>query len=164
MRRSRGCARRRIASRASPPSRRPARCSPSTTTRTRTRRRPGRTAERAMARLRIATRGSALAVAPSSLVAQALARALGVETELVRIRTEGDRLQHAPPAAVGGKGLFVKELEEALLDGRADLAVHSAKDLPAKIAPGLALAAFPERGDARDALVGSPLDALRPGA
>jgi hydroxymethylbilane synthase len=117
-----------------------------------------------VARLRIATRGSALAVAQSGLVARAVERALGVDTELVRIRTEGDRLQQGSLALLGGKGLFVKELEEALLDGRADLAVHSAKDLPAYVAAGLALAAFPERADPRDALVGSRFDALRAGA
>lgn len=100
----------------------------------------------------------------SGLVARAVERVLGVETELVRIRTEGDRLQQGSLAALGGKGLFVKELEEALLDGRADFAVHSAKDLPARIAPGLVLAAFPERADPRDALVGSRFDALRAGA
>ena len=117
-----------------------------------------------MPRLRIATRGSALAVAQSGLVARSIERALGVETELVRIRTTGDRLQQGPLAPLGGKGLFVKELEEALLDGRAELAVHSAKDLPAALAPGLALAAFPERGDPRDALVGVTFEALRRGA
>ncbi|HEX2485980.1 MAG TPA: hydroxymethylbilane synthase [Myxococcota bacterium] len=117
-----------------------------------------------MARLRIATRGSALAVAQSSLVARAIERALGVETELVRIKTSGDRMPNVSLAGVGGKGLFVKELEEALLEGGADLAVHSAKDLPARLAPGLALAALPERGDPRDALVGSTFEALRPGA
>lgn len=117
-----------------------------------------------MARLRIATRGSPLAVAQSGLVARAVERALRVETELVRIRTTGDRLQQGPLAPVGGKGLFVKELEEALLDGRAELAVHSAKDLPARLAPGLTLAAFPERGDPRDALVGATFESLRPGA
>jgi hydroxymethylbilane synthase len=116
-----------------------------------------------VARLRIATRGSPLAVAQSGLVARALEQALGVETELVRIQTTGDRLR-GPLAAVGGKGLFVKEVEEALLDGRAELAVHSAKDLPARLAPGLLLAAFPERGDPRDALVGACFDALPAGA
>jgi hydroxymethylbilane synthase len=105
--------------------------------------------------LRIATRASALAVAQSKLVAEALERALGVRVELERVRTRGDRIQDAPLAGVGGKGLFVKELEEALLAGRADLAVHSAKDLPAELAPGTALAAFPERADPRDALVAS---------
>jgi len=105
--------------------------------------------------LRIATRASALAVAQSKLVAAAVERALGVRTELELVRTSGDRIQDTPLAALGGKGLFVKELEEALLAGRADLAVHSAKDLPALLAPGTALAAFPERADARDALVGA---------
>jgi hydroxymethylbilane synthase len=74
--------------------------------------------------------------------------------ELVTVRTSGDRLADVSLAKIGGKGLFVKEIEEALLDGRADLAVHSAKDLPAKTADGLVLAAFPERADPRDALVG----------
>jgi hydroxymethylbilane synthase len=105
--------------------------------------------------LRIATRASALAVAQSRQVAGALERALGVRAELVEIRTSGDRIQNAPLAAIGGKGLFVKELEEALLAGRADLAVHSAKDLPAGLAPGSVLAAFPERVDPRDALLGA---------
>ena len=107
-----------------------------------------------MSVLRIATRASALAVAQSRQVAGALERALGVRAELVEIRTSGDRIQNAPLAAIGGKGLFVKELEEALLAGRADLAVHSAKDLPATLAPGSVLAAFPERVDPRDALLG----------
>ncbi len=79
--------------------------------------------------------------------------ALGVAVELVTVRTSGDRLADVSLAKIGGKGLFVKEIEEALLDGRADLAVHSAKDLPARIAEGLVLAAFPERADPRDALV-----------
>jgi hydroxymethylbilane synthase len=105
--------------------------------------------------LRIATRASALAVAQTKLVAAALERAAGVRTELVEVRTEGDRVQDKALAAIGGKGLFVKELEEALLAGRADLAVHSAKDLPAALAPGTVLAAFPERVDARDALIGA---------
>ena len=106
-----------------------------------------------MNRVRIATRGSALALAQSGWVAERIAAALGVETELVPVRTTGDRIQDRSLAKVGGKGLFVKEVEEALLEGRADLAVHSAKDLPPETAPGLALAAFPERADFRDALV-----------
>ncbi len=112
-----------------------------------------------MKRVRIATRGSALALAQSGVVARAVAEALGCETELVPIVTSGDRLADTPLARVGGKGLFVKEIEEALLDGRADLAVHSAKDLPAATAPGLVLAAFPVRGDPRDALVARELGA-----
>jgi hydroxymethylbilane synthase len=106
-----------------------------------------------MRRIRIATRRSALALAQSGAVARALGEALGCETELVPLVTSGDRLADAPLARIGGKGLFVKEIEEALLDGRADLAVHSAKDLPAGTSPGLALAAFPKRADPRDALI-----------
>jgi hydroxymethylbilane synthase len=79
---------------------------------------------------------------------------LGVEVVLVPIQTTGDRIQDVSLAKVGGKGLFVKEIEEALLDGRADIAVHSAKDLPAAVPQGLSFVAFPERADPRDALVG----------
>ena len=106
-----------------------------------------------MSLVRIATRASDLALAQARSVAARVERALGVSTELVLVTTSGDRLQHVKLAEVGGKGLFVKEIEEALLDGRADLAVHSAKDLPAALAPGLVLAACPERADPRDALV-----------
>jgi hydroxymethylbilane synthase len=104
-------------------------------------------------RLRLATRGSRLALAQSGMVARRVEAALGVAVELVAVKTSGDRLADVSLAKIGGKGLFVKEIEEALLDGRADFAVHSAKDLPARIAPGLVLAAFPERADPRDALV-----------
>jgi hydroxymethylbilane synthase len=107
-----------------------------------------------MSRLRIATRGSRLALAQTGLVARRIEKGLGVETEMVEIRTTGDRIQNVSLAKIGGKGLFIKEIEEALLEGRADLAIHSAKDLPAAIAPGLVLAAFPERADPRDALIG----------
>ncbi len=121
-----------------------------------------------MTTLRVATRGSDLALAQARATAKRVGATLGVETELVIIKTTGDRLQHVSLAKVGGKGLFVKEIEEALLDGRADLAVHSAKDLPAQLAPGLVLAAFPERVDPRDALVGrhrgARLEDLPPGA
>ncbi len=119
-------------------------------------------------KVRIATRRSDLALVQARRVAAALSDALGVETELVPLETTGDRLKDAHLAEVGGKGLFVKEIEQALLDRRADVAVHSAKDLPAELAPGLVLAAFPERADPRDALVsrtrGTRLDALPEGA
>ena len=105
-----------------------------------------------MTSLRIATRGSRLALAQSGLVAAAL-REHGMPAELLTVRTSGDRLR-GPLHTSGGKGLFVKEIEEALLEDRADLAVHSAKDLPARSAPGLAVVAVPPRADARDALVG----------
>jgi hydroxymethylbilane synthase len=119
-----------------------------------------------MSRVRIATRASRLALAQSEQVARAIEARLGVGTELVALRTTGDRLADVPLARVGGKGLFVKELEEALLDGRADLAVHSAKDLPAHLPEGLALVACPERGDPRDACLagGRGLSALPHGA
>jgi hydroxymethylbilane synthase len=116
--------------------------------------------------IRLGTRGSALAVAQSSMIADRL-RALGAEVEMVTIRTEGDRLAERRLAEIGGKGLFVKELEDALLRKEVDLAVHSLKDLPAEIPAGLTMAAYPEREDARDLLVahaGGGLDALREGA
>ena len=119
-------------------------------------------------RVRIGTRGSRLALRQAELVAEALQRARpGLEVELVPIRTAGDRLDTAHLATVGGKGLFVKEIEEALRDGRVELAVHSLKDLPADLPEGLTLAAFPERDDPRDALVsrsGESLAALPRGA
>ncbi|HEY7518356.1 MAG TPA: hydroxymethylbilane synthase [Methylomirabilota bacterium] len=102
--------------------------------------------------MRLATRGSALALAQARSVADRLA-AVGIPVEVVAMRTEGDRLAEARLAAVGGKGLFVREIEEALLRGDVDVAVHSLKDLPAELPRGLALAAFPERADAHDVLV-----------
>jgi hydroxymethylbilane synthase len=100
------------------------------------------------------------------LVADAL-RAQGADVEIVPLRTEGDRRLTARLAEIGGKGLFVREIEEALLDGRADFAVHSLKDLPVDVPDGLTLAAFPERGAAHDVLVsrhGGGLAGLRAGA
>ena len=111
--------------------------------------------------LRIATRGTPLA----RWQAERVATLLGDDAELVVVTTSGDARPDTPIAAMGGTGVFVKEVEVAVLDGRADVAVHSAKDLPSSIPPdGLVLAAFPERADARDALVGSTLAALAPGA
>lgn len=103
--------------------------------------------------VRIATRGSDLALWQARYVAGRIERELKRPTELVVLKTTGDRIQNVSLAKIGGKGLFVKEIEEALLAERADVAVHSAKDLPAVLAPGLVLAAFPERADSRDALV-----------
>jgi hydroxymethylbilane synthase len=100
--------------------------------------------------IRIGTRGSVLALIQARVVADALA---GVETAIVPMRTEGDRLAEARLAVVGGKGLFVREIEEAVLRGQVDVAVHSLKDLPAESPPGLMLAAFPAREDPRDVLV-----------
>jgi len=102
--------------------------------------------------LKLGTRGSPLALAQARIVAARL-RTLGAEVEIVPMRTEGDRLLDAHLASVGGKGLFVTEIEEALLGGGLDLAVHSLKDLPAELPVGLTLAAFAERDDPRDVLV-----------
>ncbi|HEV8651267.1 MAG TPA: hydroxymethylbilane synthase [Actinomycetes bacterium] len=104
--------------------------------------------------IRIATRGSALALAQSRLVADGLATAWpGLQVVIVPVVTEGDRRRDVPTTALGGKGVFTAAVQEAVLDGRADLAVHSAKDLPAAQVPGLVLAAVPEREDPRDVLV-----------
>jgi hydroxymethylbilane synthase len=84
--------------------------------------------------------------------------------ELVVVDTQGDRRLDVPIYELGGKGVFAKEVQAAVLDGRADLAVHSAKDLPSVSVPGLVIAAVPERGDPRDALVGSALADLPQGA
>lgn len=113
--------------------------------------------------LRVATRGSTLALTQTSSVVDSL-RAGGVEAETLIVETTGDRRSDVPIHSMGGTGVFVKEIEEALLDGRADVAVHSAKDLPSQLPDGLAIAAVPERADARDALVGSTLDDLAVGA
>ena len=99
----------------------------------------------------IASRGSQLALWQAQWVREQLARA-GHESRIEVIKTTGDKITEVPLAQVGGKGLFTKEIEEALLDGRADLAVHSLKDLPTELPAGLVLAAVPEREDARDAI------------
>src|SRR5947209_4125204 len=99
--------------------------------------------------LRIATRKSALALWQAERIKSLLAE----PAELVPMSTEGDRIPDRSLAEVGGKGLFVKELEQALSEGRADLAVHSAKDVPYALPEGFALSAFPLREDPRDALV-----------
>jgi hydroxymethylbilane synthase len=106
--------------------------------------------------MRIGTRGSPLALVQARTVAARLAVALGVNEqaiELVVIRTSGDMIQDRPLAEEGGKGLFTKEIEEALKDGRIDLAVHSAKDMPTILPAGLMLAACLEREDARDVFI-----------
>lgn len=104
-------------------------------------------------KLRIATRGSALALRQTEIVTEALRTVYpSLVIELVVVRTAGDQNQHAPVSQLGD-GAFVRGVEAALLDGRADLAVHSAKDIPTGEVPGLVIAAFLERGDARDVLV-----------
>lgn len=112
--------------------------------------------------LRVATRGSALARWQAAYIAGLLQHVVYVEPLVVA--TEGDRQVETPISAIGGKGVFVKEVQAAVLDGRADLAVHSAKDLPAVTPEGLVLAAVPRRGDPRDVLVGCRLVNLPEGA
>lgn len=128
-----------------------------------------------MTRLRIGTRGSALALWQANHIADRLAHLHGVETELVRIRTAGDRMQSAPVAQInemiggesGEKGIFIKALEDALLARTIDLAVHSMKDVPTEIPDGLVFPAITRREDPRDCLIsrsGRSLKGLPPGA
>lgn len=119
--------------------------------------------------LRVGTRGSALAVAQTQQVADALTERTGVPTEIVRVTTHGD-VNRASLSTLGGTGVFATELRDALLAGECDLVVHSLKDLPTAPAPGLEIAAYPVRVDPRDALCsaggadGLGLDALPQGA
>src|SRR4029450_14044454 len=111
-----------------------------------------------MAALKLGTRGSKLALTQAGLVRDAVARAVSAlaapdAIEIVVIKTTGDAIQDRPLSEAGGKGLFVKEIEEALLAGRIDAAVHSMKDMPTAQPVGLLIAAFLAREDARDVLI-----------
>lgn len=118
-----------------------------------------------MTLLRIATRGSAQARTQAEVVARQLREAHpGLEVELVFVETTGDRRTDVPLHEIGGQGVFVREVQRAVLDGRADLAVHSAKDLPSVSADGLVIAAITARRDPRDALIGRTLAELDEGA
>jgi hydroxymethylbilane synthase len=113
--------------------------------------------------VRIGTRASKLALAQAGLVRAMIARALGGDLAacpLIEITTSGDRIQDRPLTDAGGKGLFTKEIEEALLNGRIDCAVHSLKDMPADAPEGLVIAAIPEREDPRDAFLSHRFDRL----
>jgi hydroxymethylbilane synthase len=122
----------------------------------------------AMRTIRIGTRGSKLALTQAGWVKRKLAdRHPGLKVEIVTIKTSGDRFLETPIQAVGGKGVFVKEIEDALSQGKIDLAVHSMKDLPTEVPSGLIIAAIPVREDPRDVLVTSnhkALQDLSPGA
>lgn len=111
----------------------------------------------------IGSRGSQLALWQARWV-QSRLQAGGIESRIEIIKTTGDKILDVPLAKVGSKGLFTKEIEDALLDGSIDLAVHSLKDMPTELPEGLTLAAIPEREDVRDAIIGSTLDALPHGA
>jgi hydroxymethylbilane synthase len=103
--------------------------------------------------IRLAARGSALSLAQVEIVRRMIGPQVG--TEVVTVRTTGDQLSHLD-AAIVGKGVFTKEIDEALLDGRADIGIHSLKDLPSKLPAGLVLAAIPAREDPSDALIAHP--------
>jgi hydroxymethylbilane synthase len=111
--------------------------------------------------VRLGSRGSRLALTQAELAAEALRAAYGHEIALVPITTTGDRDRRRPFGEIGERGVFVKELEEALLSGRIDVAVHSAKDMTSRARDGLAVGAYLRREDPRDALCGA--SALRPG-
>ncbi|MGH9227348.1 MAG: hydroxymethylbilane synthase [Acidimicrobiales bacterium] len=118
-----------------------------------------------MRRLRVATRGSALARWQAEHVAVLAQKAEpGLDVQTVVVETTGDRRRDVPIWELGGKGVFVKEVQAAVLEGRADVAVHSAKDLPSLTPDGLVIGAVPERADVRDALVGATVASLAPGA
>ncbi len=119
-------------------------------------------------KIRLGTRGSALALWQAEKVSDEIKKINpGCEVEIIKIKTEGDRILDRSLAAVGGKGLFVKDIEQALLDGGIDIAVHSLKDVPAEFPEGLGLTAYLEREDPRDALIssnGETLEGLPEGA
>jgi hydroxymethylbilane synthase len=120
-----------------------------------------------MKHLRIGTRGSLLAKWQAESVRKQLFALAGVEAEIVIIKTSGDKMQQAPLSQIGGKGIFIKELEDALLDESIDLAVHSVKDIPTDVPRGLSFPAVCRRDDIRDCLIsptGSTLETLRQGA
>lgn len=114
--------------------------------------------------LRIGTRGSMLAKWQAESVRKKLFAATGMEAEIVIIKTSGDKMQQASLTQIGGKGIFIKELEDALLEETIDLAVHSVKDVPTEIPSRLMFPAVCRRDDVRDCLVGSTLANLRQGA
>ena len=104
--------------------------------------------------LKIGTRGSKLALSQSLWIKERIETTYSnVQIKIVKIKTKGDKILDSPLSKIGGKGLFVKEIEEALLDKRIDLAVHSMKDIPAQLPKGLILSAFPKREDPFDALI-----------
>src|SRR2546428_2899004 len=118
-------------------------------------------------RLKLGTRGSALALWQANWTKRELEKRWpGLQVDLVPIKTTGDKILDVPLARIGGKGLFTKEIDEALLDGRIDLAVHSLKDVPFELPDGIDFGAIPEREDPRDAFVsnGPKLQELPTGA
>jgi hydroxymethylbilane synthase len=120
-----------------------------------------------MKHLRIGTRGSVLAKWQAEFVREQLFQQAGVETEIIIIKTSGDKMQHTSLSEIGGQGIFIKELEEALLGRTIDIAVHSVKDVPTDIRRGLSFPAICQRADVRDCIVSAnnaTLTTLRQGA
>ena len=120
-----------------------------------------------MKKLRIGSRGSKLALWQAQNIQKLLRAVSNVDSEIVIVKTSGDAMPNAPIATVGTKGVFIKELEDELLDGRIDIAVHSMKDVPTELPGGLAIVATPKRADPRDCLLsrnGATLDTLPSGA
>ena len=120
-----------------------------------------------MKHLRIGTRGSLLAKWQAEFVRKQIFQTSGVEGEIIIIKTTGDKLQQSALSQIGGKGIFIKELEDALLDESIDIAVHSVKDIPTEVPPGMSFPAICRREDVRDCLVsvnGATLASLRRGA
>jgi hydroxymethylbilane synthase len=120
-----------------------------------------------MKHLRIGTRGSLLAKWQAEFVRKQIFQTSGIEGEIIIIKTTGDKIQQSALSQIGGKGIFIKELEDALLDESIDIAVHSVKDIPTEIPPGMSFPAICRREDVRDCLVsgnGATLASLRQGA
>jgi hydroxymethylbilane synthase len=120
-----------------------------------------------MKHLRIGTRGSILAKWQAEFVRKQIFQATGIEGEIIVIKTTGDKLQQSSLSQIGGKGIFIKELEDALLEEAIDIAVHSVKDIPTEVPPKLSFPAICRREDVRDCLVsgnGATLTNLRQGA
>ena len=120
-----------------------------------------------MKHLRIGTRGSLLAKWQAEFVRKQIFQATGIEGEIIIIKTTGDKMQQSSLSQIGGKGIFIKELEDALLDESIDIAVHSVKDIPTEVPPGMSFPAICRREDVRDCLVsgnGATLASLRQGA
>jgi hydroxymethylbilane synthase len=120
-----------------------------------------------MKHLRIGTRGSLLAKWQAEFVRKQIFQTSGIEGEIIIIKTTGDKMQQSALSQIGGKGIFIKELEDALLDESIDIAVHSVKDIPTEVPPGMSFPAICRREDVRDCLVsgnGGTLASLRQGA
>jgi hydroxymethylbilane synthase len=120
-----------------------------------------------MKHLRIGTRGSLLAILQAEFVRKQIFQTSGIEGEIIIIKTTGDKMQQSALSQIGGKGIFIKELEDALLDESIDIAVHSVKDIPTEVPPGMSFPAICRREDVRDCLVsgnGATLASLRQGA